>query len=199
MTTTLKNKVLAQAEDKLESQLVPQTRDAYLKIVVHGMKVGLDGGRDSILAGIVLKSQDPLKDAAVGAINLVSLMQKHAGGTLPVNAMIPAAMTLMLQALDFAEQAKVVTIDAAALAKATHFFTNYFFTVSKISPAMLNKMGARVHQIMGDPTAMEKISRRTGLVKDPGASSPSGIINEAMPATEEAAPASGAQVPPGAA
>lgn len=198
MTATLNNKLLAEAEAKLESQLVPATRAAYMKIVVAGMKLGLDGGRNSILAGIVLKSQNPLKDAAVGAINVISLLQKHANGTMPVNAMVPAAMTLMLQALDFAERAKVITIDEAKLAEATHFFTNHFFTVSKITPAMLQKMGTRVHQIMGDPTAMEKINRRAGLVKDPNASTSSGIVNEAAP-MEEAAGAAAAPAPRGAA
>lgn len=176
MTTILRNKLLMATEQKIESSLLEDTRAAYDKIIVAGMKVGLADGREGILAGLV-KSKDPLKDSARGAINIVLLLRKQSRDTMPAKAIPPAAMTLMLQALDFADRAGIVKIGPKQLTQATRHFTNYIFECFKITLPMLQKMGVRTNQLMNDPTSMEKIGRRAGLVKVPEASTPSGIIN----------------------
>ena len=102
MSLLLSNNILQAAEKKLESQLTPENHQDYLKVVVAGLKVALQKGPDSAMAAL-RNSKDPINDCAIGAINLCLLMRKQSRGTMPVKAMVPAAMTLMLHALDFVD------------------------------------------------------------------------------------------------
>lgn len=174
MSILLNNKVLQAAEAKVEAGLTPDNRDAYHKIVVAGLRVALDKGPNGILASLK-QAQDPVMQCAAGAINLVMLMRQQSRGTMPGQAIPPAAMTLMLQALDFVDKAGIQKIGVKDLVRAGHIFLNHLFTVIKVTPAMLQNMAARVHGITQDPTAMEMLARRAGVVKDPRASQPTNL------------------------
>lgn len=76
MSILKSNKVLAAAEAKVEAGLLPQTRASYDKIVIAGMRAGLSGGVESILAGLG-QSRDPVYDCARGAVNLVVMLHRQ--------------------------------------------------------------------------------------------------------------------------
>ncbi len=171
MSILLNNKFLKAAEDELERRLTPDTKPDYMKIVVAGMRVALDKGPQGILATLQ-HSRDPVQDAAVGAINLVMLLRKQSRGTMPPKAIPPAAMTLMLQALDFVDKMRIKRIGPPDLDRATHIFANHLFTLFHITPAMLQGLAVKVHGVTRDPTQMEMIARKAGVVKDPRASQP---------------------------
>jgi hypothetical protein len=101
--------VIDAAEQLVERQLTPETHESYLKIVVAGMKAGLENGPNSILAGLE-KSADPVADCAKGAIGLVLILKHQAKGIMPVKAMIPAATTLMLKALAFVDRTGIAKV-----------------------------------------------------------------------------------------
>lgn len=165
------NKVLAAAEQKIEGNLLPDVRANYMKAVVAGMKVALKNGEAGILASLK-KSKDPLNDCAVGAVNLVLMLREQSRGTMPEKAMVPASMTLMLQALEFADKAGIIKVGAEELNKATRIWANHIMKRSGVTPAMLARAGSKVEGIMNDPTSMEALARRAGTVKDPRASTP---------------------------
>ncbi len=170
----LDNEILKAAEDKLESQLTPENRADYLKIVVAGMKTALtpkSDGSPPILATLQ-HSKDPLNDCASGAINLCLLMRRSSRGTMPLKAMVPAAMTLMLHALDFADKSGIMKIGQPELVKATHIFANLIFKRLGISPQMIHTAAVKTHALTQDPVAMEKMKRASGFVRDPNASTP---------------------------
>lgn len=171
MSILADNKILDSAEAELERKLTPENRPNYEKIVVAGMKAGMAGGDASLLASLK-KSQDPIASCAKGAISLVLILRQQAKGNMPVSAMVPAAFTLMLKALAFAERIGLVKVGADELAKATHVFTNSLFTALRITPQKLNSMAEMSQSVMSDPTKMEQVQRRAGVVKDPRASTP---------------------------
>lgn len=186
MSILINNKLLMAAEQRVEAGLTPENRADYMKIVVAGMRVALDKGPDGIMASLK-KSRDPVHDAAVGAVNLVLLMRKQSRGTMPIKALVPAAMTLMLQALDFCEKARITKITPKKLDRATLIFRNQIFGAFHITPDVLKAAAAKAHGVMQDPAQMDIIARRTGVVKDPRASVPTelplakagGLINRA--------------------
>jgi hypothetical protein len=180
MSILLENKLLQAAEKKIESGLTPQNREDYTKIVVAGMKTGLAKGPEGILASLK-QSKDPVQDCAVGAINIVMLLREQSRGTMPAKALVPAAMTLMLQALDFMDKARIKRVGVKDLERATRIFTNYIFTVFKITPQMLKGMGIKVRGIVQDPTQMDMIARKAGVVKDPRASQPTDMPADTGP------------------
>lgn len=165
----LKNPLLNAAEQKIESQVLPANRQSYLKIVVAGMHAALDKGSAGILASL-RQSRDPVSDAARGAVSLVLILRKQARGVMPLKAMVPAAMTLMLTALDFAEGAGLVKVDQNVLVRATHIFTNDIFARFHITPQMLASATQKVHALTQDPTAVQAINQHAGVAPPPAAS-----------------------------
>lgn len=178
--TELSNPLLQQAEDKVESQLTPENRANYMKVVVAGMHVALDKGPNGLLAGLA-KSDDPIADAARGAVSLVIILRKQAHGIMPLKAMVPAAMTLMLKALDFVDRSKIAPVGNPELVRATNIFTDFLFARFGITKAGLANAAQRVHAITQDPVAMQKINLKAGLLRDPAAPLPTpmpgGLIN----------------------
>lgn len=160
--TELSNALLQQAEDKIESQLTPETRASYFRIVVAGMHVALDKGPNGILASL-RDSKDPIGDCARGAVSLVLILKKQAKGIMPDRAMVPAAMTLMLKALDFADRSGIAKVGREELISATHTFTDFMFARNGITKDMLAKAGAKVHALTQDPAAMAKINAKAGV------------------------------------
>lgn len=167
----LSNQLLQQAEEKVESGLTPDNRGNYLKIVVAGQHVALDKGPNGILASLA-KSQDPISDAAKGAVSLVLILRKQAHGVMPLKAMVPAAMTLMLKALDFADRSKIVKVGNPELVRATHIFTDTIFARFGITKAGLANAASKVHALTQSPEAMAKISLKAGLTRHPDAAVP---------------------------
>lgn len=168
---TLKNPLLHQAEMTLESSLAPDNRQNYHKIVEAGMRAGLQGGPNSILASLE-KSKDPIADSATGAWGLVMVLRKAANGVMPEKAMIPAAATLMFYALDFAEQAKLAKIGEAELAEAGKVLGNAVMHTFKITPDVVRHLAARTHAMTQDPKAMEAMNLKVGLVRHPAIPTP---------------------------
>lgn len=169
--TNLRDPVLQQAEEKIEAQLDPALQESYMKIVVAGMHVAVDKGENGILAAIRL-SKDPLMDAAKGAIGLVLLMRKQAKGIMPIKAMIPAAMTLMLKALDFANASGVIKVGAPELDTATRNFANQMIKAIGLTPAQIKTALGKVHAISNDPAAVEKMKLASGMTRHPNAPTP---------------------------
>jgi hypothetical protein len=184
MSGSMSNPLLQQTEAGIEKGMDPTIHDAYLKIVLAGMHIALDKGPDGILASLKL-SKDPVADAAKGAVAMVIVMRKEAKGIMPMKAMVPAALTLMLKALDFADRSGIVKVAEPELVRATHIFTDQIFARTGITKAGLQKAANRVHAITQDPEAMAKINLRAGITRHPMAaeptplppSGPSGMIN----------------------
>lgn len=163
------NKIIAAAQQQLEESLLPEVRENFEKILVAGMRAGLHGGVNGILAQLG-NSKDPINDCAIGAVNLVMILRGRSRGTMPDNALAPAAMALMLQALDFADKSGIVKVGKDEMVRATRTFFNRIFAAFKITTPMLNKMAGSVGGVMNDPAKLEAINRRAGTVKDPRAS-----------------------------
>lgn len=168
------NKLLQTAEDKVESNLTPENRVNYQKLVTAGLKTALANGANSYLAQLK-NSKDPLNDSAVGAVNLVFILNKQARGTAPIQAMVPAATTLMLHALDFVDRTGMMKIGAQEIATATKKLADTIFKNMGVTPQMLAKAHDNVAKVVKDPGHLEAMKRKAGLVKAPSASTPTAV------------------------
>ena len=181
----LSNPLLQQAEDKIESGLTPQNRANYDKIVVAGLHAVLDPGVNGLMAKLA-QSQDPISDAAKGAVSVALVLRKEARGVMPLQAMVPAAMTLMLRALDFVGRAKIAPVGQPELVRATHIFSDFIFARFGITKAGLANAAQKVHALTQDPQAMVKMQMKAGFLRHPDAAvptplppGPGGLINGA--------------------
>jgi hypothetical protein len=180
MSSTLNNPLLQQTEDKIESGLTPENQANYQKIVVAGMAAALDKGPNSILAQLQ-KSQDPISDAAKGAVSLILILRRQAQGVMPLKAAVPAAMTLMLKALDFIDRSKIMPIGQPELVRATHIFTDTMFARFGITKAGLANAAAKVHGFTQDPQSMSAINLKAGITQHPMAATPTPLPDEGPP------------------
>lgn len=162
------NKLLQVTEQEIERKLTPQTKEAYDRIVIAGMKVALEPGPNNFAAGL-MRQEDPVSAAAIGAINLVLMMSKQSKGKMPDDAMVYAAFTMMLLALDFADRTGLVKVGEQELVKAQHVFTNQWFKAVNVSPDRLQQMATKTNEIVQDPAKMRKLQEQAGQVKAGGA------------------------------
>jgi len=151
----IQNTLLKQAEDRVEKTVPPAQRDNYLKIVVAGMKYAMHKGQDGLLASL-RDSKDPVSDSVKGAIAIVGVLRGNAKGTMPLEAMIPATMSLMFHALDFTEKMKLLTVTEAELDKATHMFMDTILPLLNVPKAKLDESMNQVHDFVRDPDKMAK-------------------------------------------
>jgi hypothetical protein len=164
----IESPILKQAEQQLESRIAPPIQEAYARIVVAGMQTALHGDKGGILASL-RDSKNPIQDCAVGAINLCLILRKKSRGTMPLNAMIPAAMTLMLHALDFADKIGVAKVGAPQLVQATHIFGSDIMKKLGITPQILQNALSKVHAVTQNPAALQKMKVAAGMQAAPGA------------------------------
>lgn len=167
MPEKLQNSLLEQAEERIESQLTPQVREPYTRIVVAGMQIALQKGPNGIL-GSLQHSKNPLYDCAAGAVNLVGLLSRQSRGTMPLKAMVPAATTLMLKALDFADKIGVIQVGKPELAQATTILGNLILKYMGVSHQMLQTAAGKVQDLTRDPAKMIALRRAAGVDKAPG-------------------------------
>lgn len=168
---SLGNPLLAATEQKIESGLTPENRQNYEKIVVAGLHAALDQGPQGLMASL-RTSRDPVADAARGAVSLVIVLRKQAQGVMPIKAMIPAAMTLMLRALDLLDRSGIAKVGQPELVRATHVFTDFMFARMGITKRGLANAATKVQALTEDPQAMQKISMKAGLLRHPDAATP---------------------------
>jgi hypothetical protein len=161
----LNNPLLAQTEARLEGNFSdPQVQQDYKKIVVAGLHIALANGPRSFMAKL-LHSRDPIGDCARSAAALVMIMRRQSRGVMPIKAMVPAGLTLMLHGLDFIDRAKIMKVAEPQLDQATRIYTNEIFHKLGITTQMIERLGTRVHQVMQDPQAMQAINLKAGLTR----------------------------------
>jgi hypothetical protein len=166
-SSDLNNPLLAQTEARIEANIADQqVKIDYQKIVVAGLHIALANGPNSFMAKL-RNSRDPIGDCARSAAHLVLIMRRESRGDMPIKAMVPAGITLMLHGLDFIDRAKIAKIAEPELDKATTLFTNELFHKMGITTQMIEQLSGRVNQIVQNPVAMHAINVKAGLVRHP--------------------------------
>ena len=151
----LKNPLLKQAQTKIESGV--QDRDAYNRIVQAGTKVIYDKATFAELAKEIRQAQDPVTEIAEGMIGILGILYKQSRKTMPIPAMVMAGMSLLLDALDFAEQAGLVKIDKAELNKATTHYLNSLLPKFGLTPEKIDATLGQLGGTIKDPAKMAQI------------------------------------------
>ena len=167
------NAMLQQYEQAIEAKLDPQVRGYYQRIVLAGMKSAM--ANNGAMMAKLPQSQDPVRDCALGAVNVTFLMIKTMNVPLTehlATAITAAAYTLTMQALDMAAKMKLVKITPQIIASATSTATDRVFQLIHVTPQMLNNAAQRVHAITQDPKSMEQIELKIGSKRDPRAALP---------------------------
>jgi hypothetical protein len=148
----LKNQLLQQALAKVEAGV--KNRDAYDKLVSAGTKIIYDKATFQKLSQGIAQSKTPVEDVAKGLVTVINIMLRQARGTAPQDAVAQAGMALLLDALDFMEQAGLVKVDKQVLGQATQTFIEALLPTLGLNPQRLQSALGSVKQTMSDPQKM---------------------------------------------
>lgn len=106
----MKNPKLAQIEAGIEKNVPPQMMDAYNRIVAAGMKIMFSPQTGKKIFAGALQGDVPKRLSLITAA-VISMINSESKGSMPKQPAIPAAATLLLNALDMAATAKAIKID----------------------------------------------------------------------------------------
>lgn len=153
----LKNPLLQQVESGIEAKVSPQTKQMYLSIVVATMKLAFDAKTHPLLVKGIKSSPDITKNIALICAGMIGMVYKESKQKpeVFVPGAVLAAMTLMCQILQFAEQSRMIEITPEVVADCTAATTE----------AVLAKFGidkAKVKQAVDAGKAKQGAAQSTG-------------------------------------
>lgn len=110
----MQNKQLSAIEAKLEQSLPPKIQDAYGRILAAGLKIMFNPASNKKIFAGTTQGDIPTRLALVTAA-VINIISQESRRTMPVDAAIPAAITLYLNALDFLASAGALSVDGAVV------------------------------------------------------------------------------------
>ena len=82
---------------------------------------------------------------------------------MPVEAMIPGAMDLVLHGLDYLDKSGIMKIGSAELDRATQMFAETIMSRLGVTPEKVQQLTAATHEVMQDPAKVTEMKQRMGV------------------------------------
>lgn len=136
------NPLLAKTEQTIQSKVPPQLLPMVQRIVMAGHKVLYDPQTHAMAMKALTMPGDKATVAGQAATKLVGLLYTEAHGGITVQAVIPAGVMLLCEALDFMEQAGMLKVTQQVLADAMKSMTTSTLQMFNITPQKLVQMKA---------------------------------------------------------
>lgn len=156
------NQLIQQAKAKIEQAVKPDQQDAYQRIVTAGKKVMFSKEMNAQLLAGLNDAQDRIKTTVDGVIGIVGLLFKQSRNTMPPAPMVLAGQTLLLEALDFLEQAQMVQVTPETLGTATQIYLNTMMPKIGLTPERMQGVLSQTQGVMQDPQKAAHIKQQMG-------------------------------------
>jgi hypothetical protein len=140
------NPLLQKAEQAAQSKIPAQFQNAFQRIVTAGLKVMYSPQTHEMMVQEMNKPQPIEASAAEGVAKLMGILWHEGKGTLPMQAMIPAAVVLLCEGLDFAEKAGKAKVTPQILAEATKQCMSDLMQILGITPQKIQAAAAQAKQ-----------------------------------------------------
>jgi hypothetical protein len=152
----------------------PQLGNAYDRIVVAGRKMLYAPESAETVKKILTDDQIPLKNKlGEGVANLMVMMDNTANGTMPKEALVPAGITIMFEAADYAFE-RDIPVSEKDLADSMEILVYGIYSGYQIPPEkvdeLLDKLAGQFGFKEGDADkVMEKVegAQEEGKVREP--------------------------------
>lgn len=158
----MQNPLIIKTSENIEKGVKPQDRQAYDKIVMAGKKVMYSQQTHQELMQGLDQEPNKIKAVAEGIVGVLGMLFKQSRNTMPVTPMIQAGMTLMLDALDFLEQAGMIQVREAELDAATKSYMDAIMPKVGITPQMMQGVLSKTQGVMQDPQRMAQVQQSAG-------------------------------------
>lgn len=155
-----KNKLLQDALANVEKAVTQ--REMYDRLVKAGSKTIYSQKLFGQLAQHLRGSKDPVSDVAKGIVAVLKILSHRARGTIQQGPMLQAGMALVLDALDFLEQAGMLKIDNETLDRATQEYIEAALPSVGLSHEKMEAMLGEIKGVMADPAKMAAYQKSQG-------------------------------------
>ena len=137
--------IKAQIEQELRAKLSPELNKAMDKVIVAGMKV-MFSPETHQLALKEIEGDDMPEDVGRGVANLLMMLFQESRGTMPMEAGIPGAVVLCIEALEFLEKAGAIEVTKETVARSVQSLFTYVMQGAGISKEKMGGMMAAAKQ-----------------------------------------------------
>ena len=142
------NQILTKIEQGVEGQVKPDTKNAFDRIVVAGMKVMFDESTHKMMTE-QLNPDDIVGSVPKGIATLMKILYMESKQKMPIPAAIPASIVLMTKALDFAERTMGVQLTPDLVAEVTQATGEAVLTAFGITKEMVEQVVQQSQQGKG--------------------------------------------------
>lgn len=124
-----------------QGQLDPKAKQWYVNTVTAGLKIMFEPETHANMELIKnpASRKNPTETISSGIAGLMWLMFQQSKKTMPTPILIMAGVTLMAEAIDFAERGLGIKFDSAMIAKTTQMVSEHLFTKLGISQEQLKE------------------------------------------------------------
>lgn len=131
---------IAKVQDAVRNSIPPQFRVACQKIVLAGMKVMFSDQTHPLMLAAIKSDTDPAHAAGMGVTQLITILFKQSKGQMPIPAIIPAAILLVCEALDFMEKSKLAQVTPDVVSGAVQIVVAYLLQKLGLSPQKVSQI-----------------------------------------------------------
>lgn len=136
------NKILEQARQALLQKAKPELVPVIEKVVGAGRKVMYSDKSRGMAMQELKRATDP-EGVGSAAAKLAAVLFNQSKQTIPMPVLFPATMLLMIEALQFLEDAGAVQVTPEFLAECTQATGSAFLQMLGVTPEKLQQMAAQ--------------------------------------------------------
>lgn len=156
------NPLIEQAKAKIDGSVKPDQKDAYQRIVLAGKKVMFSKEMNAQLLAGLQDAEDVVGTTVDGVIGILGLLFKQSRNTMPAAPMVMAGQMLLLEALDFLEQAGMLEVTPDVLAQATQQYLNTMMPKIGLTPERMQNVLGKTQEVMSDPAKVAQLKQGMG-------------------------------------
>jgi hypothetical protein len=148
----MQNPLIIKAEAAIDAKVSPSDKEAYDRIVLAGKKVMFSKETHGQLVQGFNEADDKLTTLVEGVIALIGILFQQSKGTMPPGPMILAGQSLLMEALDFMEEAQMIEVDEQMLGEATQKYIETLLPKIGLTPDKMQAALEKAKGVMSDPS-----------------------------------------------
>lgn len=136
------NPLLQQIEKGIESRVSEENQEAYQRTVIAGMKVMFDPKTHQHMELVKNPASrtKPVETIAQGVAGLMWMLFRQSKKSMPYEVLVMAAVTLLMKAADFAENAYGITFTREMINSAVELLAEHLFNKLGIPPEQVAQL-----------------------------------------------------------
>lgn len=185
------NPLLLKTVEQMQAKIGPEMKGAFTRVVTAGETVMYSQQSRQLVIDQLQHAGDPAEVVGTAVAKLMALLMGQAKGTIQPKALIPAATVLLCDALDVAEKAGMMKVDANVLAEAMHTMSSSILQLLGVGPDKLNRLmqqrqqqGPAQPDQLAPPAPPASSAQPAAVAPAPPQGAPGGIVAQ----TQGAAP-----------